>query len=84
MAIVAGAGPLGQVTTAALAARGVAVLAADRNEHALRELPEGVRTEVDDPTESAVAKSLMALAPQQLDTPAKPGHVPGMAIRKAA
>jgi len=34
-----GAGALGRATTATLAADGHAVVAADRNEHALRDLP---------------------------------------------
>src|SRR5262252_7258948 len=46
VAIVAGAGgALGRATTATLAASGLTVVAADRNEHALRELPDGLRPE---------------------------------------
>jgi NAD(P)-dependent dehydrogenase (short-subunit alcohol dehydrogenase family) len=60
MAIVAGAGgALGHATTATLAASGLTVVAVDRNEHALRELPDGVRPEVADTTDPAVAKSLV-------------------------
>jgi NADP-dependent 3-hydroxy acid dehydrogenase YdfG len=44
VAIVAGAGALGHATAATLAGAGLTVVAVDRNEHALRELPEGVRS----------------------------------------
>ena len=60
VAIVAGAGgALGHATTATLAASGLTVVAADRNEHALRELPDGVRPEVADTTDPAAVKSLI-------------------------
>ena len=60
VAIVAGAGgALGQATTATLAASGLTVVAADRNEHALRDLPSGVRPEVADTTDPAAVKSLV-------------------------
>jgi NAD(P)-dependent dehydrogenase (short-subunit alcohol dehydrogenase family) len=59
VAIVAGAGGLGQATTAALAAGGLTVVAVDRNEQALRELPDGVRREVADTTDPAVARRLI-------------------------
>jgi NAD(P)-dependent dehydrogenase (short-subunit alcohol dehydrogenase family) len=60
VAIVAGAGGgLGQVTAVTLAASGLTVVAVDRNEHALRELPDGVRPEVADTTDPAAAKSLI-------------------------
>ena len=60
VAIVAGAGgPLGRATTAVLAARGLTVVAVDRNERGLRELPEGVRREVGDTTDPAVATRLV-------------------------
>jgi NADP-dependent 3-hydroxy acid dehydrogenase YdfG len=49
VAIVAGAGgALGHATTVTLAASGLTVVAVDRNEHALRELPDGIRREVAD------------------------------------
>ena len=51
VAIVAGAGgALGRATTAVLAAGGLIVVAVDRNERALRELPGHVRREVADTT----------------------------------
>ena len=60
VAIVAGAGgALGHATTATLAASGLTVVAADRNEHALRELPGGVSPEVADTTDPAAVKSLI-------------------------
>jgi NAD(P)-dependent dehydrogenase (short-subunit alcohol dehydrogenase family) len=59
VAIVAGAGPLGHATAAALAASGRTVVAVDRNEHVLRELPDGVRPEVTDTTDPAAAKGLI-------------------------
>ena len=60
VAIVAGAGGgLGRATTVTLAAGGLTVVAVDRNEHALRELPDGVRPEVADTTDPAVATPLI-------------------------
>jgi NAD(P)-dependent dehydrogenase (short-subunit alcohol dehydrogenase family) len=60
VAIVAGAGgALGHALAATLAASGLTVVAVDRNEHALRELPDGVRPEVADTTDPAAAKSLI-------------------------
>jgi len=60
VAIVAGAGgALGHATAAALAAGGRTVVAVDRNEHALRDLPGGVRREVADTTDPAVAGQLI-------------------------
>jgi NAD(P)-dependent dehydrogenase (short-subunit alcohol dehydrogenase family) len=60
VAIVAGAGGgLGQATSAALAADGLAVVAVDRNERALHGLPDGVRREVADTTDPAASKGLI-------------------------
>ena len=60
VAIVAGAGgALGHALAATLAASGLTVVAVDRNEAALRELPGGVRTEVADTTDPAAAKGLI-------------------------
>jgi nucleoside-diphosphate-sugar epimerase len=54
VAVVAGAGgSLGHATAATLAASGLTVVAADRNEHALRDLPGGVLPEVADTTDPA-------------------------------
>jgi NAD(P)-dependent dehydrogenase (short-subunit alcohol dehydrogenase family) len=60
VAVVAGAGgALGQAMTVTLAAGGLTVVAVDRNEHALHELPGGVRPEVADTTDPAAVKSLI-------------------------
>jgi NAD(P)-dependent dehydrogenase (short-subunit alcohol dehydrogenase family) len=60
VAIVAGAGgALGRATTAILAATGLTVVAVDRGEDALRELPDGVRREVGNATDPAATKSLI-------------------------
>jgi NAD(P)-dependent dehydrogenase (short-subunit alcohol dehydrogenase family) len=60
VAIVAGAGgALGHATTATLAASGLTVVAVDRNERALRELPDGARPEVADTTDPGAVKGLI-------------------------
>jgi NAD(P)-dependent dehydrogenase (short-subunit alcohol dehydrogenase family) len=60
VAIVAGAGgPLGRATALALAAGGRSVVAVDRNEQALGELPGSVRREVADTTDPEVAAKLI-------------------------
>lgn len=60
VAIVAGAGGgLGQATITTLAAGGLTVVAVDRNEDALRELPDSARREVADTTDPAVARPLI-------------------------
>jgi len=60
VAVVAGGGgALGHATSAALAASGLTVVAVDRTEHALRDLPDAVRPEVADTTDPATAKSLI-------------------------
>jgi ribitol 2-dehydrogenase len=60
VAIVAGAGgALGHATTATLAASGLTVVAVDRNERALRELPDRARPEAADTTDPAAAESLI-------------------------
>jgi NAD(P)-dependent dehydrogenase (short-subunit alcohol dehydrogenase family) len=60
VAIVAGAGgALGRATVASLAAAGLTVVAVDRNEDALRELPGTVHREVADATDPAVATRLI-------------------------
>jgi NAD(P)-dependent dehydrogenase (short-subunit alcohol dehydrogenase family) len=60
VAIVAGAGgALGHATTATLAASGLTVVAVDRNEHALRDLPDGARPEVADTTDPTAVKGLI-------------------------
>jgi NAD(P)-dependent dehydrogenase (short-subunit alcohol dehydrogenase family) len=60
VAIVTGAGGvLGKATTAALAAAGLTVVAVDRNEHGMHELPGSVRREVADTTDPAAAKAVI-------------------------
>jgi NAD(P)-dependent dehydrogenase (short-subunit alcohol dehydrogenase family) len=60
VAIVAGAGgALGHATAVTLAAGGLTVVAVDRNERGLRELPGGVRAEVGDTTDPAAATRLV-------------------------
>jgi NAD(P)-dependent dehydrogenase (short-subunit alcohol dehydrogenase family) len=60
VAIVAGAGgPLGHATAVALAAAGLTVVAVDRNEPGLADLPDGIRREVADATDPAVATRLI-------------------------
>ena len=60
IAIVAGAGgALGHATAVTLAAGGLTVVAVDRNERGLGELPDSVRAEVADTTDPAAAKSLV-------------------------
>ena len=70
VAIVAGAGGgLGQAVAATLAAGGLTVVAVDRNEHALRDLPDGVRREVADTTDPAVARQLVDRIAGQVGPP---------------
>jgi|tagenome__1003787_1003787.scaffolds.fasta_scaffold20911870_2 NAD(P)-dependent dehydrogenase (short-subunit alcohol dehydrogenase family) len=60
VAIVAGAGgELGRATAQKLAGAGFAVVGVDRNEDRLKELPDGIRYEVGDATDPAVARSLV-------------------------
>jgi NAD(P)-dependent dehydrogenase (short-subunit alcohol dehydrogenase family) len=60
VAIVAGAGgALGHATTAALVAGGLTVVAVDRKEQEMRDLPGGIRREVADTTDPAVAGQLI-------------------------
>jgi NAD(P)-dependent dehydrogenase (short-subunit alcohol dehydrogenase family) len=60
VAIVAGAGGgLGQAITRTLAASGMTVVAVDRNEGGLGELPDGVRREVADTTDPEVVRPLI-------------------------
>jgi len=59
VAVVVGAGALGQATALTLAAGGLTVVAVDRNEDALRQLPDKFRREVADTTDPAVATRLI-------------------------
>jgi NAD(P)-dependent dehydrogenase (short-subunit alcohol dehydrogenase family) len=70
IAIVAGAGgALGHATTVTLAAGGLTVVAVDRNEGGLGELPGSVRAEVADAADPAVAKSLVERIARQVGPP---------------
>ena len=60
VAIVTGAGGgLGLATAEVLAGSGYTVVAADRSEQKLKELPEGIRRQVGDATDPAAARSLI-------------------------
>ncbi|MGW3408125.1 SDR family NAD(P)-dependent oxidoreductase [Streptomyces sp. NPDC000888] len=60
VAVVVGAGgALGSATALALAADGFTVVAVDRNERALKELPDTIGREVGDATDPDVAKTLV-------------------------
>jgi NAD(P)-dependent dehydrogenase (short-subunit alcohol dehydrogenase family) len=60
VAVLAGAGgELGRVTAQRLSAAGYTVVGIDRNEDGLKALPDGIRYEVGDPTDPAVARSLV-------------------------
>jgi NAD(P)-dependent dehydrogenase (short-subunit alcohol dehydrogenase family) len=60
VAIVVGAGGgLGRATAQKLAAAGFTVVGVDRNEEALKALPDGIRHAAGDPTDPAVARSLV-------------------------
>jgi len=59
VAVVVGAGELGSATATLLAGAGFMVVAVDRTPNALDELPEGIRREVGDTTDQAVAKPLI-------------------------
>jgi NAD(P)-dependent dehydrogenase (short-subunit alcohol dehydrogenase family) len=70
VAIVAGAGGgLGQATTATLAAGGLTVVAIDRNEQALRQLPDSVHREVADTTDPTAAKDLIDRIAREVGPP---------------
>jgi len=59
MASLGGAGELGSATATLLAGAGFTVVAVDRTPNALDELPEGIRREVGDTTDQAMAKTLI-------------------------
>ena len=59
VAVVVGGGPLGRATTAALSAAGLTVVAGDRHEAGLRELPDSIRREVADATDPAAAAQVI-------------------------
>ena len=59
VAIVAGAGALGRATALTLAAGGLTVVAVDRNEPRLDDLPDDIRREVADASDPAAATQLI-------------------------
>jgi NAD(P)-dependent dehydrogenase (short-subunit alcohol dehydrogenase family) len=70
VAIVAGAGgALGRATSVTLAAGGLTVVAVDRNERGLAELPDGIRREVADATDPTVAMRLIERIVGEVGTP---------------
>ena len=75
VAILAGAGgELGRATAQKLAAAGFSVIGIDRNEDGLKQLPEGMRYEVGDPTDPAVASSLVERIAEQVGPPRGAGQ----------
>jgi NAD(P)-dependent dehydrogenase (short-subunit alcohol dehydrogenase family) len=70
VAIVVGAGgALGRATAVALAAGGLAVVAVDRNERGLDDLPDDIRQEVADATDPAAAKGLIDRIADEIGPP---------------
>jgi NAD(P)-dependent dehydrogenase (short-subunit alcohol dehydrogenase family) len=70
VAVVAGAGgPLGRATSVALAEGGCTVVAVDRNEAALRELPDGILSEAADTTDPAVPGRLVDRIAREVGPP---------------
>jgi len=67
--LVGAAGELGRVTAQRLAATGFTVVGVDRNEKGLAELPEGIRYKAGDPTDPAVAKSLVDQIAAEIGAP---------------
>lgn len=70
VAIVAGAGGrLGHATAVTLAAAGLTVIAVDRNERGLRDLPDGIRAEVADSTDPAAVTRLIDRVASEVGLP---------------
>jgi NAD(P)-dependent dehydrogenase (short-subunit alcohol dehydrogenase family) len=70
IAIVAGAGSgLGQATALRLHADGLTVVAVDRNEAGLKELPSSIHTEVADPTDPTVPGPLVDRVVESVGSP---------------
>ena len=57
--VTGGAGPVGRATALTLAARGLTVVAVDRNAEALRELPDTIVRETADSTDATAAKEVI-------------------------
>ena len=70
VAVVVGAGSgLGQATALAFQRAGMTVVAVDRNDPGLKELPDEIRREVADASDPAVPGPLMARIAQEVGTP---------------
>jgi len=71
VAIVTGAGgELGRATAEKLTAAGFTVAGIDRNEQGLKELPEGIRSEIADPVDPAAARSAIDRIAAEVGPPA--------------
>ena len=71
VAIVTGAGgELGRATAEKLSAAGFTVVGIDRNEQGLKDLPDGVRSEIADPVDPAAARSAIDRIAAELGPPA--------------
>ncbi|HEX9551871.1 MAG TPA: SDR family NAD(P)-dependent oxidoreductase [Streptosporangiaceae bacterium] len=70
VAVVIGAGALGRATAAILADSGLTVVAVDRTQDALRELPGSIRSEVADTTDPATATPLVDRLAREIGPPA--------------
>jgi len=71
VAIVTGAGgELGRATAEKLTAAGFTVAGIDRNEQGLKELPEGIRSEIADPVDPAAARSAIDRIAAEVSPPA--------------
>ena len=71
VAIVTGAGgELGRATAEKLTAAGFTVAGIDRNEQGLKELPDGIRSEIADPVDPAAARSAIDRIAAEVGPPA--------------
>ena len=74
VAVVVGAGELGSPTATLLAGAGFTVVAADAIPKALYKLPEGIRREVGDTTDQAMANTLIDRIAGEVGRLARPHH----------
>jgi len=70
VAVVIGAGALGRATAAILADSGLTLVAVDRTQDALRELPGSIQSEVADTTDPATATALVDRLAREIGPPA--------------
>ena len=79
VAIVVGAGgELGRATAAKLAAAGYTAVGGDRSEEGLKELPDGIRREVADPSDPAAARAVVDRIAAEVGPPEVLGNTIGM------